>query len=65
MEQTQKRLAWKPGTKGKYHGRQGHLIKSRPLASFVKTAIVTAALRKWLPPKLAGWLIQRGGLRHV
>ncbi len=31
----------------------------------IKAAIVWLALRRVLPVAVAGWLIQRGGLRHV
>lgn len=39
---------------------RNHSIRSR-----IKAAIVRLALWGLLPPKLAEWLIQRGGLRHV
>lgn len=32
---------------------------------FIKAVIVHMALRGILPVKLAEWMIQRGGLRHV
>ncbi len=42
-------------SKGQYHG-----IRPR-----LKAVIVWLALRRMLPVAMAGWLIQRGGLRHV
>lgn len=35
------------------------------LAARINAAILTLALRGWLPVGLADWLIQRGGLRNV
>ena len=39
--------------------------QNRSIRPFMKVAIVRLALSGVLPVKLAEWLIQRGGLRHV
>lgn len=42
-------------SKGQHHG----------IRPSIKATIVWQALRRVLPVAVAGWLIQRGGLRHV
>lgn len=37
-------------------------MSARPL---LKAAVVTMALRGWLPYPTADWLIRAGGLRHA
>lgn len=50
------------GTRAASKNPSGRNHSIRP---FIKAAIVRLALWGVLPVKLAEWLIQRGGLRHV
>ena len=62
MTPNKKKAAAGFGTRAASKKQSGRNHSIRPC---IKSAIVWLALRGVLPGKLAEWLIQRGGLRHV